>query len=422
MSHVVVIGAGSIGLHAAYHLRARGYNVTVIERMGEIRDGASFGNAGIVVPSHFVPLAAPGIVWKGLRWMADPTSPFYVKPRPSLDLVAWGIRFWLAANERHVRRSSPSLLALNLQSRMLWDDLVRELNAPVAFTTRGLLMLCHTEAGLEAEAHLANLATELGLQADVLNASEVRALEPDIDLDVVGAVRFPDDAHLDPRALMQALQAHLLSMGVRFRFGVHALRIRVRGGRAEGVLIRSADGTGAEMLSANHVVLASGSWSAELARDLGLRLLLQPGKGYSLTINDPSQSLRSAAILVEASAAASGIGDRFRIGGTMELAGFDPQENATRIDGIKRAALTYFPSFRRNELDAAAVWHGLRPLSPDGLPYLGSAPSVPNAVVATGHAMMGFSTGPATGRTVAEIIENERSSLDISHFAPDRHT
>jgi D-amino-acid dehydrogenase len=416
--HVVVVGAGVVGLNSAYHLRRRGYEVTVLEREPAGRAAASSGNAGIVVPSHFVPLAAPGVVGQALRWMLDPMSPFYVRPRASLDLLRWGWRFARSATAEHVRRSGPLLLRLNLASRRLYDDLVTDLGVDVGFTPRGLLLLCRTERGLEEEARMAAGARELGLDARVLDAAAVRAMEPGTELDVVGAVHVAEDAHLDPGALMRALRTHLERAGVRIEAGAEVLSLRDRGPGIE-VTVRQ-DGREAAH-AADAVVLAGGSWSAALGRQLGLRLLLQPGKGYALTMERPSQSLRTAAILVEARAAASRVGDRFRIGGTMEMAGFDARVTAARLEGIKRSAMRYFPALPRAELDAASPWMGFRPVSPDGLPYLGRAPRHPNVVVATGHAMMGFSLGPVTGLLVAELVAGEPPSVDVAMLAPGRH-
>jgi D-amino-acid dehydrogenase len=416
--HVVVVGAGVVGLNSAYHLRRRGYEVTVLEREPAGRAAASSGNAGIVVPSHFVPLAAPGVVGQALRWMLDPMSPFYVRPRASLDLLRWGWRFARSATAEHVRRSGPLLLRLNLASRRLYDDLVTDLGVDVGFTPRGLLLLCRTERGLEEEARMAAGARELGLDARVLDAAAVRAMEPGTELDIVGAVHVAEDAHLDPGALMRALRTHLERAGVRIEAGAEVLSLRDRGPGIE-VTVRQ-DGREAAH-AADAVVLAGGSWSAALGRQLGLRLLLQPGKGYALTMERPSQSLRTAAILVEARAAASRVGDRFRIGGTMEMAGFDARVTAARLEGIKRSAMRYFPALPRAELDAASPWMGFRPVSPDGLPYLGRAPRHPNVVVATGHAMMGFSLGPVTGLLVAELVAGEPPSVDVAMLAPGRH-
>jgi D-amino-acid dehydrogenase len=416
--HVVVVGAGIVGLNAAYHLRRRGFEVTVIERDAAGHAVASSGNAGIIVPSHFVPLAAPGVVGQALRWMLDPMSPFHVKPRASLDLARWGWRFARSATAAHVRRSGPLLLRLNLESRRLYDELVADLGVDVGFTARGLLMLCHGERALEEEARAAAVARDLGLDARVLDGPAVRAMEPGAELDVVGAVHVAEDAHLDPAALMRALRAHLERAGARIVAGSEVVGLRDRGAGVE-LDVRGAAGVGS--LAADAAVLAGGSWSAALGRRLGLRLLLQPGKGYSLTMGRPSQRLRAAAILVEARASATMVGERLRIGGTMEVAGFDPALNPARLEGIKRSALRYFPRLPRAELDAAAPWVGFRPVTPDGLPYLGRAPRHPRVVVATGHAMMGFSLGPVSGRLVAELVAGERPSVDIGLLDPARH-
>lgn len=415
--HVLVVGAGVVGLNAAVELRRRGFDVTVLERDAAGHAATSHGNAGIVVPSHFVPLAAPGVVGQALRWMLDPLSPFYVRPRASLELARWGWGFLRNANAAHVARAAPLLLELNLASRRRYEALVAELGVDVGFTRRGLLMLCHTERGLEEEARGAATARGMGLDARVLSATEVGALEPGIELDVVGAVHVRDDAHLDPGATMRALRARLEQDGVRFRNGTEVTGLRDRRDAVE-VEVRGPEGTGVERADA--LVLAGGSWSGALARRLGLRLLLQPGKGYALTIERPSQRLRTAAILVEARAAATPLGDRLRIGGTMEIAGFDPRLTPGRIEGIKRAARRYFPRLPRAELDGAAPWMGFRPVSPDGLPYLGRAPRHPNVVVATGHAMMGFSLGPISGQLVAELVAGEPPSVDLTLLAPGR--
>ncbi len=425
--HAIVVGAGIVGLCAARELRHRGFDLTVVERDPEGHAAASHGNAGIIVPSHFVPLAAPGVVGQALRWMLDPTGPFYVRPRASLALLQWGWRFWRSATAEQVQRAAPLLLQLNLVSRRLYDELVAELGIDVGFTPRGLLMLCRTESGLEEEVATAALARDLGLTAQTLDAAALRALEPDVELDVVGAVHVAEDAHLDPAALMRALRAHLAADGVRFIVGTEVVAVRERGGAVTATL-RAADADGtrapetAPTLRGDALVLAGGSWSVALGRQLGLRLLLQPGKGYALTIERPSQFLRTAAILVEARASATLVGGRFRIGGTMELAGFDPRLAPARIDGIKRSAQRYFPRLARAELDAATTWAGFRPVSPDGLPYLGRTPRHPRVVVATGHAMMGLSLGPVTGRLVAKLIAGEPPGIDLRLLDPARHT
>src|SRR5690606_28616923 len=413
--HVVVVGAGIVGLASAYYLRRAGFEVTVLERDPEERATTSHGNAGMVVPSHFVPLAAPGVVAQGLRWMADPRSPFYVKPRLRADLLAWGWRFWRAGTTAHVTRSAPLLLALNLASRDAYVELDAELGGGFAFERQGLTMLCATERGLEEEARVAALAAGLGMRAEVLDGREAQAREPGIELAVAGGVHYPEDAHLDPAAFMRVLQRRLAADGVALRFGTRVAGFEATNGRVEGVRVAAG-----ELVRADHVVLAAGSWTGALARPLGLRLPMQPGKGYSLTLERPSQRLRVPSILAEARVAVTRMGERLRVGGTMELAGFDEGANEARVQGIIGSALRYFPGLARAELETAPRWHGFRPCSPDGLPYLGRSPRHANLTVATGHSMMGVSLALVTGRLVAELVAGEGPGLDVAAVRVDR--
>lgn len=421
--HVVVIGAGVIGLMSAYHLRQRGYQVTVVERSESDRFTTSYGNAGMIVPSHFVPLAAPGVVAQGIRWMANPKSPFYVKPRLDPELLSWGWRFWRAGTAAHVRKSAPLLLALNLASRDGYVELNDELGGGFEFERRGLMMLCNTQRGLEEEAEVAVKARELGVTANVLDAAEVRALEPDIDMNVVGGVHFTEDAHLDPAAFMNVLQRRLESDGVELRFGVEAegLGGAGMGSRLTGVRLRSLESGAVDTLKADHVVLAAGSWSGKVAAQMGIKLPMQPGKGYSVTIEQPTQRLSIPSLLSEARVAVTRMGESLRVGGTMELTGFDDAANELRMQGIFDAAQRYFPRLTREELEAPPRWHGYRPCSPDGLPYLGNSARYANLTVATGHSMMGVSLAPITGELVGELVAGEEPSIAIDALRPERH-
>lgn len=418
--HVAIVGAGIIGLCCAYYLRKRGYQVTLLERDAAERHTTSYGNAGMVVPSHFIPLAAPGVVAQGVRWMADPKSPFYVKPRLNADLLGWGWRFWRAGTAAHVAAVAPLLLALNLASRDDYVQLNDELGGGFDFEQQGLTMLAATERGLEEEAKVAAMAERLGLPARVLDRQQVQAMEPGIQLDVVGGVHFPEDAHLDPSAFMRVLTQQLLDDGVDLRLGTAVTGFTDGGGRLSAVEVR--DPSGSASIKADHVVLAAGSWSGALAGALGLRLPLQPGKGYSLTVQAPSQRLRVPSILSEARVAVTRMGERLRVGGTMELAGFDDGANETRVQGIIDAALRYFPRLTREELEAPPRWHGFRPCSPDGLPYLGNSPRHSNLTVATGHLMMGVSLAPVTGRLVGQLVAGEQPDFDLASMSVDRYS
>lgn len=415
---VLIVGAGVIGLMCAYELRRRGHDVVVIEREPRERNSASFGNAGMIVPSHFVPLAAPGVVAQGIRWMANPKSPFYVRPRLDADLLTWGWRFWRSGTARHVHDSAPLLLALNSASREGYETLDGALAGAIGFERLGLTMLCATQEGLDAEADVAEAAHALGSRAEVLDRSGVQALEPDIDLNVVGAVRFPDDAHLDPGALMSALQQHLEREGVELRFGANVVGFEKTATSVRGVHVAAPRQP--ETITADEVILAAGAWTGRLARLLDMHLPMEPGKGYSLTLERPSQRLNAPAILTEARVAVTRMGERLRVGGTMELSGFDERANEVRVGGIVEAALRYFPGLSADEFAVPERWHGFRPLSPDGLPYLGRSARYGNLVVASGHGMMGVSLAPITGQLVAELVSSEPTSFDVSALAIER--
>lgn len=413
---VVVVGAGVVGLACAQALAARGYRVTVIDRSPERRDGCSFGNAGMIVPSHFVPLAAPGMVWLGLKWMFDPESPFWIRPRLDRDLFEWGWRFWRASNRRQVARAEPLLRDLNLASRRCYEQLADATLGIGDFglVKRGLLMLCRTEHGLEEEARFAGRACEIGVPAEVLGARETAAADPGITMAVAGSVRFPLDAHLAPERFLAALAAACRRLGVVFRWETEVERIRVGGRRIEAV--ESA----ATCDEADHLVLAGGAWSPALVKSLGLRLPMQAGKGYSLTLEHPPQLPGMCSICTEARLAVTPMGSRLRIGGTMEIAGLDERVDPRRVRGIIRSALAYFPELRESDFAGVEPWKGLRPCSPDGLPYLGRTARYDNLVIATGHAMMGLSLAPITGKIVGQLVAGERPDHDLALLSPDR--
>src|SRR4051812_4706637 len=213
---VLIIGGGVVGLCTAYYCARRGFDVTVVERNAAQRDGCSFGNSGMIVPSHFVPLAAPGMVKLAFKWMWNPASPLYIKPRVNADLIGWGIKFMRTANSEHVRRSAPLLRDLSLASRKCFEEFATLPDADFGLVKKGLLMLCKTEHGLEEESKTAVQANELGVPAEVLDAKKTGALDPGIRMDIAGAVYFRMDCHLTTRRFMAALQDHCAKLRVRF--------------------------------------------------------------------------------------------------------------------------------------------------------------------------------------------------------------
>ena len=414
--HVAVIGAGVIGLCTAVYCIERGWRVTVVERNGETRDGCSFGNGGMIVPSHIVPLAAPGAVTQALKWMLQPSAPFHIKPRASWPLVDWGLKFWQAANAEHVRRAAPLLRDLNLASRGCYQDLAAATDGDIEVRLTGTLMLCKTRHALDEEAKTAQLARELGMEAHVLDARATAALDPGTRMDVVGAVHFPLDASVTPDRLIYTLQRRAREHGARFRWSTG-----VTGFRVENRALRALTTATGDVIEADEFVLAAGAWSGRLAQELRLGLPMQAGKGYSLTLSRPRVQPRHCAILVEARVFVSPMGEALRIGGTMEMAGLDETVKPIRVRSIVEAMPRYYPDFEPADFGRLDAWRGLRPCSPDGLPYIGRSKHVSNLVIAAGHAMMGVSLAPITGKLVAQTLAGERPDIDLSLRSPDRY-
>ncbi len=414
-SHVVIIGAGAIGLSTALYCARRGMKVTVIERMERERDGCSFGNAGMVVPSHFIPLAAPGMVALGLRWMWNPESPFYVKPRLDPHLMAWGARFWRSATRKHVDAAAPVLRDLGMLSRCCFE----EMGLDFGLVKKGLLMLCKEQRTLDEEAHVAERARELGLAADVLDARATAAMDPTVTMDVRGSIFFAKDCHLQPRRFVQALEAELVRLGVELRWGTEITGLSAKwlaGDERRLLRIQSGD----EEIAADEFVLCAGVWSDAMAREIDVRIPMQAGKGYSLTLANPRQLPELCSICTEARLAVTPMDGALRVGGTMEIAGLDESVTQRRVRGITRAFVRYFPEFSEGDFDGVKPWSGLRPVSPDGMPYVGKPARWRNLTIATGHAMMGLSLAPVTGMMVADLLSGTAPQVDIDLLSPDR--
>lgn len=411
---VGVIGGGVVGLCTAYYLAKRGHEVTVIDRGRPDGAGCSWGNAGMVVPSHLMPLASPSVLRHPLSRLFRADTVLALNPRLDWDFILWCLRFRSSCSAARAASAAQLLVQLHLAGREIYRELERDLGE-FGWTERGLVMLCRGEEALREEHHLAEMAREFGLAPELLTPADLAELDPSgPSMAVAGGVYYPEDCCLDPGRFMERMILRLEELGVTLLWGHEILAWR-----SEGKAVRAAVTSSGE-IEAERWVVAAGFWSASLLRKLGVRLAMEGGRGYSVTLPQPPALPRICSILVEARAAVTPMGERLRIAGGMELGARDLSINRRRAGAMLRGVQEAFPQFGPELFEGLPIWSGLRPCTPDGLPYLGALPGRPGVVVAAGHAMMGLSLGPATGRIAASLVCGEDADIDIGLLDPSR--
>ncbi|MDG2435844.1 MAG: FAD-dependent oxidoreductase, partial [Polaribacter sp.] len=405
---VIIIGGGIIGLCSAYYLQREGHKVTVVDK-SDFTSGASYVNAGYITPSHIISLAAPGMINKGIKWMFNSESPFYVKPRLNYDFLKWSWAFKKSATAQKVEKAIPVIKDINLLSRELYEDLKSSGDFDFFYQHKGLLMYYQTEKAGEEEWKVGQRAIQEGLKVENLSKEQVQKIEKNVDLNIKGAVYYHSDAHMTPNEFMPQLKTYLKKNGVSILGNEEVLDIMVANQKITGIKTTNLH------IKSDEFVIATGSWSQNLAKKLGVDIPIQAGKGYR--VNTKSETnITIPAILMEAKVAVTPMNGFTRFAGTMEIGGINDIINPVRVDAIAKAAESYYPNLRVNEQEKEAAKCGLRPCSPDGLPYIGKSFKCKNVTFATGHAMMGWSLGPATGKLVSEIISDKKRSLDLSPF------
>jgi D-amino-acid dehydrogenase len=396
MKDVIIVGGGVVGLCCAWHLRQAGMDVTVLD-CGNFTDGCSYGNAGMIVPSHFTPMAAPGMISKGLKWMFRKNSPFYIRPRLSMDLLQWLWQFYRAANEKHVSECAPLLLDLHLESRNWYEKWNSLPGFGFELEKKGILMLYRTAKGEMEEKEMAESAKELGLEVNIYDPDQLHQFDQHIQYNVIGGIHYPGDAHFDPGKFMAQMKYYLQENGVAMIPDCKISKL-IDLGKAGCEMLD----TGGRKWKSNHVVVAAGVWSSRILKTSGYRLMMQDGKGYSITISKPENASSIPALLHESRVAVTPMGDQLRISGTLEISGLDDRIRKAKINAIRQAVTSFYPGIHLEKPEQ--IWWGYRPSPPDGMPYIGRVKQNSSIIVATGHAMMGMSLGPVTGRLVRDII------------------
>jgi D-amino-acid dehydrogenase len=409
---VLIIGGGVMGVASAYYLAKDGVSVTVIDK-GRIGHACSYGNAGWLTPSHAVPLPSPGAVRKGLKWMFDKDSPLYIKPRLSGALYAWLWRFARSATQRHLEYGANILMPFGRESLNLYQQFVAEHpQTDIGFHQRGLLMVCRTEDGMHHARREAELAARQDLPHQVMSVDELRAFEPAVNGPIVGGVYLPAEADAEPLATVLAMAEAAKAHGAVFLPHTEVYDLERAGSRITGLR------TTAGMMTADRYVLATGSWSPRFAESLGLNIPVQGGKGYAMILDPIDPMPRGPMSLVETKVAVTPRADSLRLAGTMEIAGLDESITVRRLRAILRGAANYINV--PDEPKISEVWRGLRPCTPDGLPMIGRIGRWDNGWIATGHAMLGFTLGAATGRLMADLLQERRPLVDPRPFDPER--
>ena len=409
---IIIIGGGIIGLSTAYYLQKEGHHVSIIDK-ANFSEGTSHINAGYITPSHIISLAAPGMITKGIKWMFDATSPFYVKPRLDVDFLKWSLAFKRSATAKKVEKAIPVIKEINLLSRELYQEIKESKEFNFSYQHKGLLMYYQTDKAGAEEWRVGQRAIKEGLKVEHLSKEEVQKIEKNIDLNIKGAVYYHSDAHMTPNEFMPQLKAYLEKKGVAFFAKEEVKSIDIKEDKVLSV------STNNQILKADEFVIAAGSWSQNFAKKLDIDIPIQAGKGYSINLKKET-NITIPAILIEAKVAVTPMNGFTRLAGTMEIGGINHKINPVRVNSIARATENYYPNVKVNQQEKEHAKCGLRPCSPDGLPYIGKSSKCKNVTFATGHAMMGWSLGPATGKLVSEIISDKKTALDLSPFSVDR--
>ena len=410
-SDVLILGGGVIGLACALYLLREGRSVTVLEQ-GTAGGATSHGNCGTITPSHAMPLAMPGIITQALRWMTQADAPLRVAPRLDFPLLAWMLKFARLCNWSDFKRLTAAKAPLLKLSRRALEDLIRSEKLDCEFETLGTLTVYRDPSAFEKSAWLPQALRDVGLPVETLDGAACRAREPVLNDSIVGGYFHPLDAHLRPNRYVAELARAVREKGGEICESTAISGFRLESGRIESVT------TSGDEFSGRDVVFALGAWSPLLARQLDLRIPIQPGKGYSITYTRPQHCPRIPLALKERAVCVTGWSSGYRLGSTMEFAGYDGSLNRTRLDALRRGAAEYLVEPEGPQV--LEEWYGWRPMTHDDLPILGRAANVQNLTLATGHGMLGVTMSAATGLLIGELVAGRAPSIDMAAFNPSR--
>lgn len=412
MGHIIVIGAGIVGLATAHHLLREGVCVTVVDRDPE-GDKASFGNAGGIAVTEVIPASVPGVLWKVPGWLADPLGPLAIRPAHAPRLIPWLLRFSRAGRPSEFKRITAALAALNTR---VYDDLLpllAEHDLREELQQLGALTVYEQKTAFDEDAMQWGLKRSCGIEVRTLTGNEAREIEPALSQSITRGVFTPQWSHVrDPKTLVDKLRQSLLARGLCIQVGeVCGIRPGLEGG---AVSVGLGDG---RWLPADKVVVAAGAWSGLLARSLGDKVLLESERGYNTTIPDPGVVLSREVIFAERHFVATPLSCGLRIGGAAEFGGLHAPANFKRSQALARLAERYLPGLRT---EGGTCWAGHRPATPDSLPVIGASPRHPGVIYAFGHGHLGLTQAATTGRLVSDIALGKPPLVDLAPYAISR--
>ena len=414
---VLVLGSGVIGVSSAYQLALAGHEVTVVDRQPAAALETSYGNAGEVSPGYSAPWAGPGVPVKAIKWLLMHHRPLVIRPHLDLNLIRWGLAMLRNCTAARYELNKGRMVRLAEYSR----DCLKELRAQTGIRyderMQGTLQLFRTQAQLDGTGADIAILKRYGVAFELLDRDGCIRHEPalaSVKDKFVGGLLLPGDETGDCFKFTQNLAALAVKQGVQFRYGTKIQKLAHAGKQIDGVV------TDAGTLKADAYLLALGSYSPLLLKGVGIRIPVYPVKGYSITvpITDASGAPESTVMDESHKVAVTRLGDRIRVGGTAELAGYTLKLHDARRDTLEHVVTDLFP--RGGDVKRAEFWCGLRPMTPDGTPVVG-ATRLPNLYVATGHGTLGWTMAAGTGRVMADVISGRPPGIDLDGLTVDRY-
>ena len=408
---VAIIGGGVIGLFCAYHLLKEAKSVIILEK-GDIKDACSYGNCGLVSPSHALPLNSPELIIKAATWLFQKDSPFYIKLQLNFKFISWMLSFVLNANKKKISKGMTALNNILQASMSLYNEFFSDQSLDCDWAPSGIHFVFRQEKSFEAYRIKNEKLAELGLAATPITGNALMDKEPALNDKVYGSWFYEMDASLNPGKLLTELRKLLILNGIQISEGYEVQGFRNTSSRIKEIITSKGD------VKAKDVVLASGAWSPWLEKQLDLEIPIIPGKGYSITMKKPALSPNCPCIFEERKVVATPWKDSFRLGGTMEFSGYNTSLNQVRLQTLKKVASDYLKEpFTEENVEE---WYGWRPMTNDGIPIVGRSPSHKNLFIACGHNMLGLSMAPATGKLITELITNQKPHIDPSLYSLER--